>query len=42
MQREAAIQTVMKPNLSFEEREKFYAYLKNAPFLQLLLQKDNL
>lgn len=42
MQREAAIQTVMKPNLSLEEREKFYAYLKNDPFLPLFLQKDNL
>ena len=42
MQREAAIQTVMKPNLSLEERKKFYAYLKNDPFLPLFLQKDNL
>ncbi|EMF0035547.1 hypothetical protein ACH0F8_002055 [Enterococcus hirae] len=42
MQREAAIQTVMKPNLSLEEREEFYAYLKNDPFLPLFLQKDNL
>ncbi|WP_236651795.1 hypothetical protein [Enterococcus hirae] len=41
-QREAAIQTVMKPNLSLEEREEFYAYLKNDPFLPLFLQKDNL
>ncbi|WP_240143445.1 hypothetical protein [Enterococcus hirae] len=42
MQREAAIQTVMKPNLSLEERKEFYAYLKNDPFLPLFLQKDNL
>ncbi|EOI6017755.1 hypothetical protein ACMUYK_001140 [Enterococcus hirae] len=32
----------MKPNLSLEEREEFYAYLKNDPFLPLFLQKDNL
>ncbi|EOS7805096.1 hypothetical protein E3O86_RS11985 [Enterococcus hirae] len=42
MQREAAIQTVMKPNLSLEERKEFYAYLKNDPFLSIFLQKDNL
>ncbi|EOS7734332.1 hypothetical protein FQT07_11005 [Enterococcus hirae] len=42
MQREAAIQTVMKPYLSLEERKEFYAYLKNDPFLPLFLQKDNL
>lgn len=42
MQREAAIQTVMKPNLSLEEREEFYDYLKKDPYLSIFLQKDNL
>ncbi|HGF7300368.1 TPA: hypothetical protein ACF3WV_000739 [Enterococcus hirae] len=42
MQREAAIQTVMKPNLSLEEREEFYAYLKKDLYLPLFLQKENL
>lgn len=41
-EREAAIQTIMQPYLSVEERQKFYAFMKQDTYLQQFLKQENL
>ncbi|EOI6653675.1 hypothetical protein ACMVKS_001714 [Enterococcus hirae] len=41
-EREEAIQTIMQPYLSVEERQKFYAFMKQDTYLQQFLKQENL